>query len=135
MGARPSDLADLEEPSKAAAVCLPASENLDGPGAGSSTFFLDENKPPKKPSFSFSFFVPAVLTSAFLSLLFEKKPPFFSFSFLGGGAGAEGATGAYSSPLRIVSGDDGGDAAATGVRPRIKFRAASFECVLVGVRS
>lgn len=75
----PRDLADLLEPSKAAAAAGPAVAKLATDD--SSVFFLCPKSEPRKPSFSF--FLPPLpslsLSLSFLSFL-PNKPDFFSFS-------------------------------------------------------
>lgn len=72
MGIKPRLLADLEVPSRAAAVALPSWENFDG--VVSSCFFLLPNSEPRNP---FSSFLSDFLVLS-LSLFLENNPPFFS---------------------------------------------------------
>ena len=76
----PSDLADLEEPSKAAAAAGPADEKFETDDGGSSCFFLlPPKREPRNRSLSFFFF--SLSFSLSLSFFELKNPPFFSFSF------------------------------------------------------
>ncbi len=79
-GVLATDLADFEEPSRAAAAAGPAVEKL-ATVETSSTGFLDLKSPPRKPSFSFFFRSLSLesLSLSFLSFL-ENSPSFFSFS-------------------------------------------------------
>jgi hypothetical protein len=75
-GLMPRDLADFDEPRRAAAAAGPADEKFETDDTGSSCFFFPLKRPPRKPSLSFFF---ESLSLSFLSFL-EKNPPFFSFS-------------------------------------------------------